>query len=349
MSPTGKEKTVGPRRTKTSGPGRTDAPAPTKIDETVERTVGVGMEALAAIYVLSSLKGFGPQKFKELYLAKVTPGEALKEPRRIPTQGKRGEKLREGLAKIPKEEHEKCRNRAASQIFAAKKHGAILLTYEHPSYPKNVFESNNPIPVLYVKGSLEVLKHRNTVACVGSRNIRQPYSSLLAEFSRRACKHQFTIVSGFAVGADTIGHETAFRNSGGTICVMPSGLDRPFPPENRKLWSELLSYSSAVFVTEFPFGMAASALSLRKRNKLTVAFARGVVVGQSSVHGGAMNAYRFAREQRKPLATFADDGTEDTSGNKLISQEQKLGDKVFPKTVEVQAYMRWLQTLSSLT
>ena len=57
---------------------------------------------------------------------------------------------------------------------------------------------------------------------------------------------------------------------------MPCGVDLVFPPENRLLWRELLNYENAVFVSEFPLGTKAAALTLRKRNKLIVAFARGV-------------------------------------------------------------------------
>ena len=106
-------------------------------------------------------------------------------------------------------------------------------------------------------------------------------------------------MSGFAVGADSIGHRAARDASGRTVCVMPCGLDNLFPPENRTLWEELLDYPGAAFVSEFGFGRRASALLLRKRNKLIAAFSQGVLVAQSSYGGGAMNAYRFAREQKK--------------------------------------------------
>ena len=88
-------------------------------------------------------------------------------------------------------------------------------------------------------------------------------------------RRRIHIVSGFALGADTIGHEEAWKAGGKTICVMPGGLDRPFPPENRRLWDEFLRYPGAAFVSELGFGVRASALTLRKRNKLIVSFARG--------------------------------------------------------------------------
>ena len=61
----------------------------------------------------------------------------------------------------------------------------------------------------------------NTVAC----KIRFPYSAWEGDFVRFACSHAFAIVSGFALGADSIGHDTAWKTDGKTICVMPGGLD----------------------------------------------------------------------------------------------------------------------------
>jgi predicted Rossmann fold nucleotide-binding protein DprA/Smf involved in DNA uptake len=147
------------------------------------------------------------------------------------------------------------------------------------------------------------------------------------------------------LGADTIGHTAAWRVGGRTICVMPSGLDRPFPPENRQLWDNLAAYPGATMVSEFPFGTAASSLTLRKRNKLIVAFSLGVVISQSSERGGAMNAYRFALEQKKPTATFEEDGTDSTSGNKVI-RLGKLPGRVFPADhPDKGAWSEWLLQL----
>src|SRR5262249_23670114 len=148
--------------------------------------------------------------------------------------------------------------------------------------------------------------------------------------ARMAVGEGFVVASGFAVGADTVGHQAALESGGRTICVMPCGVDLVFPPENRELWKELLAYPAAAFVSELPFGRKTAALALRKRNKLIVAFARGVFLSQSSKTGGAMNAYRFANEQRKPVATLQSDGSDDTSGNALIAGDNTGRSTVFP-------------------
>jgi predicted Rossmann fold nucleotide-binding protein DprA/Smf involved in DNA uptake len=132
---------------------------------------------------------------------------------------------------------------------------------------------------------------------------------------------------------------------GRTICVMPGGLDRPFPPENKKTFDMWLERSGVVFLSEFPFGTGASAMNLRKRNKSIVACAQGVLVGQSSSKGGAMNAFRFGLEQRKPVATFRADGRVDTSGNLEIAHSERGVTTSFAVTGSQKDWSQWLSAL----
>lgn len=300
---------------------------------------------LAAVYALEGVGGFGPQKFKALHDAGVTPEEVLRLPSRFPMRGKRADQLKAAINTIPKEDRETAERRAARQLERANEEQMHILLYDDPAYPPNVFDSNNPVPVIYARGEVALLSDRRAVACVGSRGIGPPYDGLHIRFCKVAVAERFTVVSGFAMGADSLGHRAAKDAGGRTICVLPNGLDRPFPPENSALWEELLGYPDALMVSEFPLGRGADSLTLRKRNKLIVAFSLGVLVSQSSATGGAMNAFRFAVEQRKPVATFARDGGEATSGNAAIESDEKarktaLGDD------EAQ-WREWLRGLSS--
>jgi DNA protecting protein DprA len=316
----------------------------------MEEAVGVSVDALTILYVLDGIKGFGPQKFKQLRQEGVALAEVAAHPQKLALKGKRGDDFRAQLAAVTEHVRVECRERAARQIQTAHKLSAAIVTYENPLYPQPVYRSNNPIPVLYVRGARAVLSSEKSVACVGSRGIREPYTKLHTAFARAACSRGFAIASGFALGADTLGHIAAREVGGNTICCMPGGLDRPFPPENRQLWEDFLTYSGSALVSEFPFGTGASSLTLRKRNKLIVAFAEGVLVSQSSEKGGAMNAFRFAREQGKPVATFAGDGTGETSGNQLIADKKEERDAVFPSSAASdEAFGQWLRQLSSST
>jgi len=319
---------------------------------------GLRVDDLAALYVLDGISGFGPQKFKQLHDEGLRPRDVIERPSLGGYESKTWATLRSLLRKVSAATIRAAHERAERPLETANKLGAQIVSYGHPNYPRHLYESSYPVAILYVRGSSAALRDRLTVAGVGSRAIREPYDELHAEFSRAACSAGFTIVSGFALGADSIGHRVARDEGGRTVAVMPSGLDRPFPPENRSLWAELLAYPHAAFVSELAFGTGAASLTLRRRNRLIVALSRGVLVSQSAATGGAMNSYRFALEQRRPVATFEGDGSKDTTGNELIAakiaQEAvplmgKPADAVFSVNNQPEAYREWLQKLSSST
>lgn len=303
------------------------------------------LDELTDILLLASIKGFGPQKFKELHADNVSASTLLSQPREFQRFGKRGQEFKAQLEGIGSKGREDSRHRAQRQIEAAIGHDGAILTYHDKAYPKRLFTSNMPVPALYVRGDLTALKGQDAVACVGSRNIRLPYSDAHAAFARHSISRGFTIVSGFATGADIIGHLAAEAEDGKTICVMPSGLDRPFPPEHRDIWKRFILTKGTVFVSEFGFGVGANALNLRKRNKMIAGMAGGVLVSQSAEDGGAMNAYRFGMEQKKPIATFRADGSPETSGNDLIAGSAEKVRSTVLDIDGISGWTQWLQTL----
>lgn len=316
-----------------------------EVTPAMEGSVGISLAELSLLFALDGIKGFGPQKFKALRDAGVDPESALRDPHSLPIAGKAGDSLRQALSNVAPDDRLLAQTRAARQIAVAYKHQGHILTYAHSHYPANALRSNNPVPILYARGDISVLAETKAVACVGSREIREPYSRLQAEFAERATGQGFVVVSGFALGADTVAHRATVDVDGRTICVMPAGLDRPFPPENKKTFDMWLERSGVVFFSEFPFGTGASAMNLRKRNKSIVACAQGVLVGQSSSKGGAMNAFRFGLEQRKPVATFRSDGAVDTSGNLEIALSERGVTTSFALTGSHKDWSQWLSAL----
>ena len=308
-----------------------------------------GADRLGAVFALQRVSGFGPVKFRAMHEAGIDAQAAIKNPDLLPFTGRTGEKLRRGILGLSDAELIAGRERAIDQLERADELSAAILLHGDPSYPARVYNSNNPVPVLYVRGDPAVWDGVGTVAVVGSRKTREPYAGEVRRFAAEAVRIGMAVVSGFAIGADSMGHSAALEAGGRTVCVMPCGLDMVFPPENRGLWEKLLAYPGAVFVSEFGFGQRTSSLLLRKRNKLIVAFAQGVLVAQSALSGGAMNAYRFGREQKKPVATFKTDGSEETSGNALIEKDDRTGGFAFELTDKLKRYETWLQQLSSWT
>jgi DNA recombination-mediator protein A len=132
--------------------------------------------------------------------------------------------------------------RVTRQLVRAHENQAIIVTYAHPRYPKNVWASNNPVPILYVKGSLEVLGERAAVACVGSRNTAGECVARHASFATLAVRlRRFDLVlcPYYGISAETahFGQRRTFRQlcrigrdrgvSAGTL-QGPSGEGRVF-------------------------------------------------------------------------------------------------------------------------
>ena len=313
------------------------------------RASDLGADELAAWHLLCSVRGLGPRAAAAVHVSGLTPTELIEEPKLFPLRGKRAQQIVTELKSLTHVEKASAHRFAMTQLQRAKELNTTIISYNDSSYPLSVWNSNNPIPILWVRGNHSILRAKKTVACVGSRRITATYSRLHADFVDVAVQEGFTITSGFAMGADSVGHRRALEKDGFTICVMPCGVDLVFPPENRELWRKLLDSDRAVFLSEFALGRRAESLTLRKRNKLIVATAQGILVSQTSISGGAMNAFRFALEQRKPLATFEPDGTNRTSGNGEIIEGAKGRASVLPTTSVPESYRRWLRGLCCST
>ena len=79
---------------------------------------------------------------------------------------------------------------------------------------------------------------------VGSR-VSTDYGIQIAErMSQKFSSSGLTVVSGMARGIDTASHKGALKAGGRTLAVLGSGIDVPYPPENRKLMNEISFFRS---------------------------------------------------------------------------------------------------------
>lgn len=87
---------------------------------------------------------------------------------------------------------------------------------DYPQKLRNII--NRPI-VLFYKGNISIASDFS-IAIVGSRNCSE-YGRKSAEFiSNKIAQKDITIVSGLAIGVDSIGHITALKNNSKTIAVI---------------------------------------------------------------------------------------------------------------------------------
>ncbi len=92
-----------------------------------------------------------------------------------------------------------------------------------------------------------------------------------------------------------------------------------------------------VIVSEYPFNVGIQTVSLQKRDKIIVGLSKKILIVETSIEGGTMNAYRAAIEQKKEMGVLEPPlsvkGNFD--GNLMIKQERKTKVHCFSDGNEV--------------
>jgi DNA processing protein len=178
--------------------------------------------------------------------------------------------------------------------------GVEVITFFDDRYPTMLSQLADPPPILFVRGSLESLRLDRLIAIVGTREPSRFGESAAVEITRTAAQAGWGVVSGLALGIDTIAHQTALEYGAPTIAILGNGLDRTYPKVNESLADAILAAGGTV-VSELPFGAPPIPRNLIARDRLQSGMSRALVIAQSGAKGGAMHTARFAAEQGRPI------------------------------------------------
>lgn len=201
--------------------------------------------------------------------------------------------------------------------------GARIVVQSDEEYPPSLKEIYDPPLVLYVKGALSA-KDKNAVAMVGSRQTTHYGIETARKLSYQLAYVGVTVVSGGARGIDTASHQGALAAKGRTVCVLGTGINIVFPPENRELF-ERIAENGAV-ITQFPFNRNGDRQSFAIRNRIAAGMTLGTVVVEADLHSGALITANFATEYGRQV--FAVPGRIDSPRSKGCHDLIKKGAKL---------------------
>jgi len=162
------------------------------------------------------------------------------------------------------------------------------------------------------------------IAIVGSRAASTYGKYTTERISRELTLKGLTVVSGMARGIDSAAHRGAITAQGRTIAILGSGLDVIYPPENKKLFADIIQ--NGAVISEFPLGTPPRSANFPARNRIISGMSYGVVIVEAGEKSGSLITARLALEQGREV--FAVPGSIDSAGsrgtNKLIKQGAKL-------------------------
>ena len=215
---------------------------------------------------------------------------------------------------------------AEAECFRLATSGARLITFTSADYPKSLFEIPDPPPFLYVQGELRC--HETSIAIVGSRRATAYGLQATTRLAESLAGRGVTVISGMARGVDTAAHKGALAAGGRTIGVLGCGIDKVYPPENRKLFQEMAE--KGCLVSEFPLGTLPLAENFPRRNRIISGLSRGVLVVEAAENSGSLITAQYALEQGRDVFAVPGNISFSTSrgSNRLIKQGAKLVDCV---------------------
>lgn len=184
------------------------------------------------------------------------------------------------------------------EISALEERGAVAVTMASDDYPEGLREIAQPPLVLYCKGNLSLLCGNN-LAVVGTRAITRYGRDVTQNFVADLATNGFCIVSGLARGVDTVAHRTALQYDRPTVGVLPCGLDKVYPAENKELFEQIAEHG--LLVSEYPLGTTVQQYTFVERNRIISALSRGVLVTEAGEHSGASITVSHALEQAKDV------------------------------------------------
>ena len=168
-------------------------------------------------------------------------------------------------------------------------------------------------PQLFYEGNLSLLK-RPKVSIVGTRSPSTYTRQFTYVLSKALVKRGVCIVSGAAMGVDTIAHEGAGPEN--TIAVVASGLDIRYPVINQLLIESI--EQQGLILSQFNEGFRATGWSFVVRNELVVALGSILIVAEADLNSGSMRSVEYALKMGKEIWVLPHRLDESLGTNKLL-------------------------------
>jgi DNA processing protein len=198
-----------------------------------------------------------------------------------------------------------------------------------PPYRGKVKNSEQPI-VLFYRGDLSLLEATNkNIAVIGLLNPDNNTELIEQKVVAELVKNGATIISGLALGCDSIAHRQALNSNGKTVAILPSPLNNIFPATNIELANEIVK-NNGLLITEY-YENANSKMELggryQERDRLQALFSDSIILSASYAKNdqgndsGSRLAMEYALNYFIPRAVIYDTTTDQNNSKFDLSRQ----------------------------
>lgn len=169
-------------------------------------------------------------------------------------------------------------------------------------FPPLLIEINDSPKSLRIVGTLP--KTEKYLAVVGSRKYSEYGKAVCEKLIEGLAGYSITIVSGLALGMDSIGHRSALKAGLPTIAVPGSGLDERvlYPSSHINLAKEIVEKGGCL-ISEFPDDYRPHLYDFPKRNRIVAGICHATLIIEAELKSGTLITSKLATEYNRDVLT----------------------------------------------
>lgn len=169
------------------------------------------------------------------------------------------------------------------------------------AFPNKLMQLYDPPESIYAVGAnLSELLSGKALGVVGSRKVSSYGRTVTSGLTKAAARAGLVIVSGLALGIDSIAHQSALDVGGKTIAVLPSGIEKIYPVSHTGLARNIIKRGGAL-VSEYTGKTPPMRHQFIERNRLIAALSDALLITEAAEKSGSLHTARFALELGRPV------------------------------------------------
>jgi DNA processing protein len=187
-----------------------------------------------------------------------------------------------------------------------------IITITETPLPKKLAALHQRPKKLHAIGNVQLLDHQPIVGIVGSRKISNYGREVTSSISRALTARGIPIVSGLALGVDSVAHREVVEQNGKTIAVLPTGLRNIYPSSHYGLAMKIIE-RGGLLISEYPEDAPGLKHQFIERNRLIAALSDVLVITEAAEKSGSLHTAQFALELGITVMAVPGDITSATS------------------------------------
>ncbi|HRH27099.1 MAG TPA: DNA-processing protein DprA [Parcubacteria group bacterium] len=169
-------------------------------------------------------------------------------------------------------------------------------------FPTLLLEINDPPEKLRIVGNLP--QTEKYLAVVGSRKYSEYGKAVCEKLILGLAGYPITIVSGLALGIDSIGHKSAIKAGLPTIAIPGSGLGAKalYPASHKQLAEDIVS-NGGCLLSEFEDDVPGYPSNFPQRNRIIAGMSHATLVIEAELQSGTLITSKYAIEYNRDVFT----------------------------------------------